>query len=72
MISLDDDQMQILMTAAAPIATKDRAAFLADVAAELARHEVIGAGVIHRVTAAAQRRYLNAPDLRGAGGKWER
>ena len=71
MISLDDDQMQILMTAAAPIATKDRAAFLADVAAELAKYPEVGPGIVSRITSKLQRVYLNGPrDMRGVGSKW--
>ena len=70
MISLDDSEMQILIEAARPIPQHDRAAFLADVAAELARYPELGPGIIGRVVREIQRRHLNAPDLRGVGSKY--
>jgi hypothetical protein len=61
MLALSDDELQIVMTAAAPLQPHQRSAFLADVAAELSRYEVIGVGVVSRVAAKLQRAHLNAP-----------
>lgn len=72
MISLSDDELQTLMTAARPLAPADRAEFLQTVAAELSRFEIIGPGTVGRVCASAQRRFFAAPSLRGASGKWNR
>ena len=41
----------------------DRSRFLHDVADELGRFEALGEGLIARVAAEAQRRYLRPPDL---------
>ncbi len=70
MISLSDDELAAVMSAARPIPPRDRDQFLRDVAAELSRHLEIGPGIIARVTAAAQKRYLNPPSLQGIGGKY--
>jgi hypothetical protein len=55
------------MQAARPIAPHQRDGFLQAVAAELVRlDDCIGPGTVHRVCAAVQRRYFDAPDLDGA------
>jgi hypothetical protein len=73
MLALSDDELQIVMSAAAPIRPHARDAFLRDVAAELAKFEEIGPGIIGRVAAKIQRQHLNGPrDLRGVATKWER
>ena len=40
-----------------PLAALDRAGFFKDVAVELGRHEVVGAGLLHPIISEAQRRY---------------
>ena len=60
-LSLTDSEMQTVMTAAAPLPPQDRDKFLRDVAAELAKHPEIGAGLVARVAAEAQRRYFAPP-----------
>ncbi len=51
MISLSDDELQIVMDCARPLAPRDRAEFLRDVAAELARYELLGPGIVGQVVA---------------------
>ena len=50
--------MSILLAAAEPLQLADRDPFLRDVAAELAAHPVLGDGIVTRVCAMAQRKYL--------------
>jgi hypothetical protein len=57
MVSLSDSELQIVMTAAAPIQRRDRDGFLRDVSAELSKFEVAGPGVISRVVREIQRQY---------------
>jgi len=61
MISLSDSELQIVLTAAKPLAPQLRAQFLRDCAAELARYPEVGPGVIHRVVGKLQQQHLNAP-----------
>jgi hypothetical protein len=71
MLALDDAELEIIMTTAAPIPRGERDQFLRDVAAELAKYEVVGPGIVARVCAGAQRRYFAAPSMHnGGGGKW--
>lgn len=72
MISLSDSELQTLMSAAAPIPPRDRDAFLREAAAELSKYPELGPGIVSRVASRLQREFLNARDLRGAGGKWQR
>ena len=68
-ISVSDDELDAVMSAAAPPAPKDRNSFLRAMAVELARHRgEIGPGLIHRVARDVQKRYFDAPDLFGSGG----
>jgi hypothetical protein len=57
-LRLTDDDFDRLMQAAKPIVAPDRDAFLKDVAAELAQHEVVGPGLLHRIISEVQRRYI--------------
>jgi hypothetical protein len=70
-LSLSDDELAAVMEAARPIPARDRDAFLRDCAAELQKYEVIGPGIIARITAKIQRQHLNPTDRRGCGGKWQ-
>ena len=72
MLSLSDDELAALLSAARPIPARDRDQFLRAVASELEKHEVIGVGVIHRVTAKIQRQHLNRPRYAHTTGKWDR
>ena len=72
MISLSDAELAAIMEAARPIHSRDRDQFLRDVAIELSRYPEIGPGVVGRVIGKLQRQHLNAPSLRGVGGKWDR
>jgi hypothetical protein len=73
MIALNDDELRVLLDAARPIQPHQRTAFLADVAAELARFEVLGPGIVSRVTSRLQRAHLNPPRRHAHSvGKWDR
>lgn len=61
MLALSDDELQIVMSAAAPIRPADRDQFLRDCASELSKFEVIGPGIIARVAAKVQREHMNPP-----------
>ncbi len=61
-LSLSDDQMSTIFAAAEPLPPADRSAFLRDVAMALQGRE-IGDGLVARVCAEMQRRYLVPPDL---------
>ena len=58
-ISLSDSELQIVMEAARPIPPRDRDQFLRDVASELAKYELLGPGIVSRVTSRLQREHLN-------------
>ena len=47
------------------MAPRDRDQFLRDDAAELAKHELLGPGLVARVVAKAQRRYFDPPQFHG-------
>jgi hypothetical protein len=63
MISLSNDELAAVMDAARPIPPRDRDQFLRDVAAELAKYEVVGVGLVARVAHEAQRQYFAAPSI---------
>jgi hypothetical protein len=60
-IKLSADQLSQIMRCAQPLALADRDDFLRDVAEALNGHEV-GDGLVARVAAATQARYLRPPD----------
>jgi hypothetical protein len=60
-LALNDDELQIIMSAAKPIHPRERDQFLRDVAVELARYPELGSGIVGRVTAKIQREHLHAP-----------
>jgi hypothetical protein len=63
-VSLDDDQLAIVMAAAQPLEPTARHAFLIAVAAELAKDSPeLGPGSIHRLVREMQPRYFDAPRL---------
>src|SRR3954471_20625403 len=57
-LRLTDHDFDRLMQAAKPIQVPDRDAFFKDVAAELAQHEVVGPGLLHRIIAKCSRAIL--------------
>jgi hypothetical protein len=59
-ISLSDEQMTMIMTAAEPLHQHDRARFLEAVAERL-RHQQIGDGAVARAVRDAQREFFRAP-----------
>jgi hypothetical protein len=64
-LRLTDEQLDIVMRAAEPLASADRGSFLEAVAGELQGQE-IGDGIVARICAELQRRYLSPPVVRGA------
>jgi hypothetical protein len=59
-LSLNDDEMNAVQAAAAPVHPLQRDAFLKALADELGRHAVIGPGVVHRAAAALQKTFVVA------------
>jgi hypothetical protein len=68
MIALSDESMTTLIRLAEPLPPEDRSRFLVDVAAQLRQQPVLGDGIVTRVAADVQRRYLRPPDLSRAAG----
>jgi hypothetical protein len=63
-ISLTDDELLIVMSAARPLAPQDRDRFLRDVAGELEKYRSdIGPGLTARICRDAQRRHFNPPSF---------
>ena len=62
-LALCDDELQIITDCARPLSPPDRDRFLRAVAAELSRYETLGAGIVGRVTAAAEREIFRGPSL---------
>jgi hypothetical protein len=65
-ISLNDDEMSVLMSLAGPIDQQRRPQFLQEVAAELeAKRQAgeLGEGSVHRTARAIQRRFFDPPAL---------
>ena len=69
-LHLSDTQLEQVLRAAAPLAPKDRSAFLVDVAAAL-RDQSFGDGAVFRITREIQQRYFRPPELApGGSGKY--
>jgi hypothetical protein len=67
-LHFSDEEKDLLLALSAPIDQKQRAAFLAAVAAELeASGQAGGVGVVHRVGRVVQRRFFDPPELPNAG-----
>jgi hypothetical protein len=58
--SLSDDEYVAVLAAAGPIHPHQRDDFLRSLAAELERYPVIGPGLVHRLAADLQRRFVVA------------
>jgi hypothetical protein len=57
-LALSDDEYSAVQAAAAPIHPLQRGAFLQALAVELERHPVVGPGLVHRLAADLQRRFV--------------
>jgi hypothetical protein len=55
-LSLSDDEWAAVMQAAGPPRQRDD--FLRTLAAELERHSIVGPGLVHRLAADLQRKYV--------------
>jgi hypothetical protein len=64
-VAISDEAMAVLFDLARPLAPCDRMLFVEDVAKELNGHTEIDVGLVNRVAASVQRRYLGF--ARGAG-----
>ena len=63
-LRLSDSELDAVMAAARPIDRDQRDAFMQAVAAELRKAGgAVGPGVVHRICAELQRRFILAPDL---------
>jgi hypothetical protein len=71
LLGLSDDELKILMSAAAPLEPKARIEFLRAVAAELATHSELGDGLVARVVRELQRRYFDPPKFPNGHGKYD-
>jgi hypothetical protein len=60
MISLDDQELAIVMTLAAPLHPHRRSAFLQAVVEEASKHSEIGPGLVSRIGRAVQKTFLIA------------
>jgi hypothetical protein len=63
-LHLSDEEMDLLLTLAAPIEQRQRDQFLREVAAELEAKRLageIGDGAVHRVARTVQRRFFDPP-----------
>ena len=71
-LSLTDDELQIILTSAAPIPIADRAGFLEAVATRLQQTGgELGVGLVSRICAELQRQHFHPPSLNHAA-RWDR
>jgi hypothetical protein len=69
-LSLSTEEMDLLLTLAAPLDQRLRTEFLTAVAAELetnGQSGAVGIGSVHRVARTVQRRFFDPPQLPNAG-----
>ena len=69
-LQLNDEEMSVLMSLAAPIDHQLRPQFLQEVATELeasGQADAVGIGSVHRVARTVQRRFFDPPQLPNAG-----
>jgi hypothetical protein len=64
-VAISDEAIAVLFDLARPLDPRDRTFFVEDVVAELGDHAEIDVGLVNRVAASVQRRYLGF--ARGAG-----
>jgi hypothetical protein len=61
-LSLDDDEMNMVMALAAPLPAQNRVPFLEAIAAEIeANGAEVGPGAVHRIARSLQRRFVDLP-----------
>jgi hypothetical protein len=65
LLSLSDDQLAAVMSAAQPLLPADRSAFLVAVANYLANEPVIGDGTVARAIRSLQREFFKPPVISG-------
>jgi hypothetical protein len=61
-LALNDDEFAAVQAAAAPIHPLQRGAFLQALAKELELHPIVGPGLVHRLAADLQRRFVISPE----------
>jgi hypothetical protein len=69
-LSLSTEEMDLLLSLAAPIDQRQREQFLTEVTAaieEEAARTSVGPGLVHRVARTVQRRFFDPPQLPNAG-----
>ena len=66
-VSLTDDELQIIMDGARPLAREDRDAFLHAIAHRLSTCADVGPGSVHRLVREMQKLYFSAPRCRCTG-----
>jgi len=71
MITLDNDEMSAVLSAAAPLPPKVRGEFLQAVAAEIEQQQQRGPGAVYRACRDLQRKYFDPPDLSGIVSKYD-
>jgi hypothetical protein len=64
MLSLSDQELDVLMNLAKPLDPQLRDPFLRSVATELARYPEVGPGLIFRIGKQLQREFFRAPSVR--------
>jgi hypothetical protein len=71
-IKLSDDELNVVLAAARPLAVEMRDPFLHAVARALSGRDVVGPGTVHQVCRELQRQFFDPPDLSRAAGtsKW--
>jgi len=69
MVVLTDDELAIVMTAAQPLAPRQRDLFLQALGNVLARYSGLGPGVLHRICKDLQRQFFDPPDLSGSAAE---
>jgi hypothetical protein len=57
-LALTDDELSAVQRATAPIHPGQRDAFLKALASELEQHPIVGPGLVHRLAAELQRRFV--------------
>jgi hypothetical protein len=72
MLSLSDEELDVVMNLARPLEPQLRDPFLRSVASELERHPEIGVGLIFRVGKQLQRDFLRPPSTRDIISKYGR
>jgi hypothetical protein len=70
MLSLSDEELDIVINLSRPLEPELRDPFLRAVATELRRYKAIGPGIIFRVGKQLQREFFRAPAMQGFSSKY--